>query len=156
MNTSTAEETPSISTFSFERTTTIEEDMYVANVDPAIGFTNGETYYIDNLRDLTTLRDLVNSGVDTTNITFELTQNITVSKSSNWIPIGNATNTFKGIFNGNGYTISNVTISTSDDNQGLFGCIENATIENLGIINANITGGRSVGGIVARASNSRI
>ncbi|MGM9551176.1 MAG: Ig domain-containing protein [Clostridia bacterium] len=51
-----------------------------------------------------------------------------------WTPIGgNATNAFKGIFDGNGYTISGLTLSNSEyQYTGLFGCNE-GTIKNLNV-----------------------
>jgi len=56
---------------------------------------------------------------------------------------------FTGVFNGNGYTISNLTI-TGTGYLGLFGQLESgAEIQDMGLLNVNITGsGRSVGGLV--------
>ena len=53
---------------------------------------------------------------------------------------------FSGVFNGNGHTISNLTIDDAGANNirlGLFGQIEgpNAEVKNLGLENVNITGG---------------
>ncbi len=60
-----------------------------------------------------------------------------------WTPIGlNSSNAFTGIFDGNGYMISNlfIDISSSDIsiNVGLFGC-NLGTIKNVSIINSNIS-----------------
>lgn len=56
-----------------------------------------------------------------------------------WLPIGtSSSNKFTGVFDGAGYTISNMTIDTTADYQGFFGYISNATISNLNIIDANI------------------
>ena len=60
-----------------------------------------------------------------------------------WIPIGEKgndtryTRPFKGIFNGNGYTISNMKI-ISDGSAGLFGQIDHTTIKNIKLINCFI------------------
>ena len=48
-----------------------------------------------------------------------------------WIPIGNNDNRWKGNMDGQGYTISNLYIKTAQSNVGLFGCIEDATIQDL-------------------------
>ena len=49
---------------------------------------------------------------------------------------------FSGIFDGNDHVISNLTISSADDNLGLFGEITGglAEVRNLGIENASVTG----------------
>ena len=48
---------------------------------------------------------------------------------------------FTGTFNGNSYTISNLYIDIPSTNDvGLFGYTSGATIENVGLINVNITG----------------
>jgi hypothetical protein len=57
---------------------------------------------------------------------------------------------FKGTFDGNGHVISNLTIAASTaDYVGLFGVVASGgQVKNLGVVNANITGGTSVGGLV--------
>jgi GLUG motif-containing protein len=59
---------------------------------------------------------------------------------------------FKGVFDGNGHIISNLTIDTAgvgNDYLGLFGQIDgsNAEIKNLGLENVNITGGDGSGNL---------
>ena len=58
-------------------------------------------------------------------------------------------NTFTGVFDGNGHTISHVTI-TGKDHLGLFGLLEpGAEVKNLGVVDVNIAGsGDYVGGLV--------
>lgn len=48
-----------------------------------------------------------------------------------WIPVGNFDNPWKGNMDGQGHTISNLYIKTAQSNVGLFGCIEDATIQDL-------------------------
>lgn len=48
-----------------------------------------------------------------------------------WIPVGNLDNPWKGNMDGQGHTISNLYIKTAQDYVGLFGCIEDATIQDL-------------------------
>lgn len=75
-----------------------------------------------------------------------------------WKAVGNSDSPFKGVFNGNGYSIDNLTINVTNDdaqNVGFFGVTENATIENVSFTNANIAaptdfiGGSAGVGIVA-------
>ncbi len=66
-----------------------------------------------------------------------------------WSPIPS----FWGIFNGNGYVIYNLTINNPKaDYQGLFGQATTATICNVTLINAKITGGNYTSGICGRYS----
>jgi hypothetical protein len=54
--------------------------------------------------------------------------------------IGNSTTRFTGTFDGNNHVIRNLTYKTgSKDYFGLFGCIENAVIKNLGVENISIS-----------------
>ena len=66
-----------------------------------------------------------------------------------WIPIGGIGRQFSGTFDGNGHVIRNLYINrTTVSRQGLFGSAN--TIINLGMIDANVTGGGSDGvGIIA-------
>lgn len=77
-----------------------------------------------------------------------------------WQPIGNPLEgPFRGRFDGNDHTISNLKISRVDGymQQGLFGSIEFAQIGNVGLSNVAIqTMGNSTGSLAGQASNSSI
>lgn len=78
------------------------------------------------------------------------------STSEGWQPIGVESARFKGIFDGDGHTISNVSIKrASTDNVGFFGYTDGATIKNL-TIKGDITGQNSVGGVVGTGLNTTI
>lgn len=65
-----------------------------------------------------------------------------------WTPIGNTTvlspssQIFNGTFDGNNYIISNMNVTTPSTSSniyvGLFGYVEDATIRNVGVVNANV------------------
>ncbi len=63
-------------------------------------------------------------------------------------PIGNATVKFRGIFDGNGKTISNLSITATAAGAGLFGTTVGATVKNLTLENVNISGLGDNGGLV--------
>lgn len=63
-----------------------------------------------------------------------LANHIDISSVSTWEPIGSQTNPFTGVLNGNGFSVVNM-----KSHNGLFGYINNAKIENLGLINCDIT-----------------
>jgi len=81
---------------------------------------------------------------------YKQAKNIDLSSVPNWTPIGPSSSvTFTGSYDGDGHTISNLTINTSSDYQGLFGCNgTNAVVKNLGLIDCDIRGGQYVGGVV--------
>ncbi len=67
-------------------------------------------------------------------------------------PIGNSSDPFHGSFNGNGHTISNLTVNLpATNNVGLFGVTSNSTeISNLGLVNVSITGQQYVGSLAGQ------
>ena len=70
-----------------------------------------------------------------------LIRDIDLSEYTNWNPIGTSAKPFSGDFQGNGFTINNLSITSSNKDAGLFSNIGNgANIENLGITNASISG----------------
>lgn len=75
-----------------------------------------------------------------------------------WTPIGNDTDHFTGSFNGNGHTISNLTISGTDDHVGLFGHVgaeEGPTsISNVYLTGFIIEGNRGVGTLIGRVTGN--
>jgi hypothetical protein len=83
-----------------------------------------------------------------------LLENIDLNSISNWTPIGSVNDPFTGIFDGSGFTISNLRInSLLGSNLGLFGVIgEGAIVKDLTLENVNISGGINIG-IVAGQNN---
>ena len=72
-------------------------------------------------------------------------------------PIGTSVSPFKGKFNGNNYTISNITFSSGTmDDVGLFGHTEDAAISNLSLKNVSFGGNNCVGGLIGQADNTSI
>jgi hypothetical protein len=70
--------------------------------------------------------------------------------------IGNSTTQFIGTFDGNGHTLSNLTITApTKDFIGLFGHVGSVgQIRNLGVENVNVIGRKEVGGLVGRNDSS--
>ena len=126
----------------------VDESKRVVN---QTSFNQNETYYLTSSEDLVKLQDLVNAGVDTTNVTFELAENINM-RGVDFTGIGDDSNRFKGTFNGNEKVISNLTIDTTDDFVGLFGYIDSgAVVDSLGLENCAIKGNFSVGGLAGQS-----
>jgi len=82
----------------------------------------------------------------------------TANDGKGWQPFGNSgSNThFKGIFDGNNKSISDLNINREATNYvGLFGLIQNATIKNLKLTNVNIKGKDQVG-VIGEAKDAKI
>ena len=77
---------------------------------------------------------------------YKQTANITLN--GNWTPIGNNTTSFTGTYDGGGYSIDNVTISTTASYQGLFGYIgQKGVVRNVALRSVNITSTNDSGNI---------
>ncbi|MGF7059163.1 S-layer homology domain-containing protein [Brassicibacter mesophilus] len=117
-------------------------------------------YQIKTAGDLAQLASLVNVGDTTYNDKYyKLMNDLDLSDHAGgegWIPIGDDSNSFKGIFDGGGHKVGNLTIDRSGaDYQGLFGCISGgSTVKELGVVNTSITGYSYVGGVVGYMASS--
>ncbi len=83
------------------------------------------------------------------------------ARAITWKPIGTAEAPFKGTFDGEGNTIENFTVTTSDTGArvGFFGYVENATIKDLKFVNASVTATEAAtgaaGGVLAGEVSGR-
>ena len=131
---------------------------------PAIGVFEADgtnIYKIKDKYDLRHLADYVNNGNnDTSGLTFLQTQDITCDDT--YVPIGNNQAYFCGTYNGQGHTVSGITVSRSAATSegggyiGLFGSIYKGTIENVVLANSTFTGASYIGGIVGYSSDGTV
>ena len=121
--------------------------------------TKDDPYRIFNADQLNQVRNFVGK----TDVNFSLEADIDMTQwiaennpSQGWQPIGNNNSGFRGKFNGNGHTISNLWINRPNtDYIGLFGYISTgADIQNLKLENAEYVGNDYVGGIVGYCYNA--
>ena len=103
-----------------------------------------DPFRINNAEELKWFRDDVNSGNNYAKKTVVLTGDIDLANEE-WTPIGNSSNPFNGNFNGQDHTISNLLITGSNSDVGLFGRTNNGEISNLTIHNAKVSGYLNVG-----------
>ena len=107
---------------------------------------------VSDVKGLIKLSDLVNDATtpfDFSEYTIKLTKNLTLTdpdpNQSNFTPIGkDDSKQFKGTFDGQGHTISNLSVNINSKSgnvySGLFGYLgPSATVKNLGIINSEIS-----------------
>lgn len=105
-----------------------------------------DPYVIDTNADLVMLRDRVNAGTESEDKYYRLTQNLTLSKYTDWVAIGTEKNPFTGHFDGNNLAIQ-IDINKNRE-AGLFGTVSTAdntyAVKNLGV-SGNVKG-KNAGG----------
>ena len=118
--------------------------------------TEEDPYIIATTDDMDELASQVNNGNNYSGTYFLMTADLDYSGKT-YTPVGNEDNPFKGHFDGNFHSISNVVINAPGaDDQGLFGYIGIAgTVANLVIgSGSSITGFYYVGGIAGGCAGS--
>ena len=132
-----------------------DESLVIGDV-PTITDNPENVIEINSLDDFINFRDQVNKGKLYNNKILRLTTDLDLSGIDNWTPIGTLTwKYFKGTFDGNGHTISNLKTGGHPQGSGLFTKNE-GTIKNLTLINVNISGDKYVGGIAGVNSGGTI
>lgn len=104
-------------------------------------------YLIGSADNLNTLMTLINEGnkdYEYQTAYYKQTADIDASSITSGLSIGNDEYPFKGIYDGDGKTISN--------NQGLFGVIEDATIKGVRLINCTLNTAIETAGIICNSS----
>ena len=120
--------------------------------------TLGNPYLICNPEQLDSIRYFLDDHfklADDINLTTYLASGAGFDKwdVDGWLPIGDDSNPFTGSFHGGGHTISGLTINRGgygNNNIGLFGYLDGAEIDSLGIVDCDITGNMYVGGLTGR------
>lgn len=126
--------------------------------------TSADPYQIENGTQLLLFQSIVNGTNGQTQnpaACAELTDNIDMSSIANFAPIGTKNAYYTGTFNGNGHSISGLSVSGSGA-AGLFGYVNGATIQKINLCDSQITatsdGGNNIytyaGGIVGYATGA--
>ena len=113
-------------------------------------------YTIASAAQLAAFEAAVNAGDTFAGKTVKLVSNIDLAGTT-WTPIGEgyyvsgnySGYSFAGTFDGNGKMISNLSVSTSDNNAaGLFGIINGGTVKNLTVSGANVSSAERFAGAI--------
>ena len=130
---------------------TVKEDAdYATPVDES-----AKVVTITSAEDLALLAKKVNAGTPYKGYTVKLTANIDLEENQ-WTPIGKSGNTFQGVFDGQGYTISNLIVgSTGQSDVGLFGITTNGEVKNFTLNNAIVKGYLDVGAVAGTPYTSK-
>ncbi len=131
---------------------------WINGVFQPMGFgTSGDPYQIANLNNLYWLSQTTNEldkyYIQTANIDASVTS---LWSAGGWICIGGS-GAFEGSYNGDDYTIDELTINRPGTfQQGFFRLLVNATVENLNLTNMDITGLSDIGGLAGQIQNSTV
>ncbi len=124
--------------------------------------TKTDPYVIDTVAKLQKLATDVNSGTTFSGKYFVQTADIDLTSITSWTPIGGAPGDgslasdyyFSGIYDGGGFTVSNIKITVDDYQLGLFGYVKGGTVKNLNVNNVTISDAASMlGGIIGECDN---
>ena len=118
--------------------------------------TQEEPYLIQNPDDLVTLSNLSNSNEVYNTYHYKFTADLDMSGIT-FKPIGK-TYQFKGVIDGDGHHIENLTILSTDgsENTGFVSFLYQGTIKNLGIESGTISGASKTGALVGRSMYATI
>lgn len=131
-------------------TTLVADPVLVKGVDGK--------FHIASYDDLLLFKKMVNEkGMNFSGETVVLDANISMASVENWTPVGNASEKkFAGTFDGQNHTISGLKI-TGGSYVGLFGYLGAATVQNVALVGANVSGVKRVGALVGQiAGNATI
>ena len=107
---------------------------------------------LDAIRDNLDGNHTLMNDLDSTTAGYIELASPTADEGKGWQPVGSSAvnDTFVGSFNGHGYEICDLFINRPDQSDvGLFGVVEaGGVIENVGVVNGNITGYAAAGSLV--------
>ena len=119
----------------------------------------GTTEVVDGVYQIGTAEQLVTFSkavVGKADLKVALTADIDLEESG-MAPIGSNDYPFKGTFDGKCFAVKNYTYENTDQNNvGLFGYINGATIQNVMLVDAQVNGNANAAGLVGNAQNGSV
>ncbi len=115
-------------------------ELNIANYNTSLAYKSDGGYYtVTTAQGLKDMLAFLEMGY-----TFKLGSNIDLGDLPDWhLPV------FSGTFDGSGYTLSNMTVNQSfNDDIGFIGRLNTGTVTGLGLINVSVVGHDSVGALV--------
>jgi len=109
-------------------------------------------YDLDDVRDNLAGNHILMNDLDSTTAGYTKLASPTANRGKGWEPLGNG-DRFTGSFDGQGYEIRDLFINRTEEYEcsyiGLFGRAgDTAVMEDIGVVNAAVTGRGAVGGLV--------
>ena len=112
--------------------------------------TSSSPYTIENASDLVAFASKVNGSEQ--GAYAKLTADITLTSA--WTAMGTSSKPYTGTFDGQGHTISGLNLTATAANAGLFGYVNNATIQNFTLAGSVSSNSDNVGSVVGYAKGS--
>ncbi|GAB2607827.1 hypothetical protein GCM10026987_02010 [Belliella aquatica] len=131
----------------------------------AIPYQITDWYQLDEVRNRLDKSFKLMNNLDDNSPGYQVLASVTSNDGKGWQPIGDDTlnssdlpiGRFKGTFDGGGFTISGLVINRPEERRvGLFGYIDEATIENLGLISPEVTAKEQVGSLIGQGDVSTV
>ena len=120
--------------------------------DPGYTYdSNTNTYTVYSAKGLLAWNEAAQSDLSTNcTLTADITLPEVAEGESNWTPVGNYDNQYTGTFDGNGHTITGLTVNQGrTDNVGLIGGLgTGGKVQNVTLTDVSVTGYMNVGGVV--------
>lgn len=108
--------------------------------------TSGDPYLVSAQLDLAEVRYCLDKA---------FRQTADIALTGTWTPLGSAAFPFTGTYDGNGFSITNLSVSLAADDAGLFGQTNGATLTGI-TVSGSVTGENYVGGLVGFALSTTI
>ena len=128
----------------------------LADNGSAVTTAPGVTFYDETLRDVhfvDTKEELADMANDLDGY-YILCSDISLS-SSDWTPVGSSSNPFCGVVDGRGFVISNLKISSTSDNRGLFAYAQSVYLKDIVLTDVSVKSTSNyAAALVAYLSNS--
>lgn len=114
---------------------------------------SGDPYEVGSYNQLESINDYLSSYFILIN-DIDASESLSANNGAGFEPIGSSGNSFSGGFNGDGYSINNLTINRpTEDYVGFFGSLS-GTVSDLNLISVDIVGEDNVGGLAGFATIS--
>ncbi len=139
------------------KTETVSEIVEKTVTDAAGNETTIQVVEVNSPAELAGLSAAVNAGTTYEGVTVLLTTDMDLEGIA-WTPIGiNADNRFKGNLDGQGHTISNLSVEAESNRVGLIGCAGGTfSVTNLTINNASVEATGAVGAFVGWCDGAKV
>jgi hypothetical protein len=104
---------------------------------------------LDNIRNNLAAKYVVMNDLDSSSVGYDELAGPSANGGKGWQPIGSQSDAFGGTLDGQGYELRDLFISRPDENyyMGVIGALA-GVIDNIGLVNATVTGNVGVGGLV--------
>lgn len=132
-----------------------ETFFHINNVDDLYWFASFVNHRIGN----TKINAILDADIVVNNLKFVGEDSIVTEGETykEWVPIGNDSVPYMGVFDGNNHTLEGLYCDNRNaDFVGLFGYVKDGTVKNVGVVNSYFHGEKGVGGVCGYVKNGAL